>query len=1476
MRGIATDSSGHIDTISIIVNVTDLNDPGTVALSPLTPAVDRPFTATLTEPDVGSLDETWTWSWATTPAGAFTTISGANSATYAPVAGDEGRYLKAAVSYTDAFGSGQSAEQVSAKAVAPNPAPEFANPSVTLTVNENATSGTVGTVAASDPEGETITHTVGGADAAAFDDDFSFGSTSGTITVKSGATIDYESAPSYSITITATDASSVTADADVTINVTNINEPGTVVLSPAAPAVGKPIGATPSDPDGSVSDATWTWAWSTTRTGTFTTIGSANSATYTPVTGDVGRYLKASVSYTDVHGGGQSASETTLTTVAPNLPPAFDSASETFAVNEKATTGTVGTARAVDPESDTISYSVSGADATVFNEDFDVGYYGGINVKSDAIIDYETRTSYSVTITATDPSGGSDTISVTINVTNVDEPGVVGLSGATPQVSTSLIANLTDPDGGVTSPTWTWAWSATRTGTFTTISGANTAAYSPVTGDVGRYLKASVSYTDTLASGRTAAMTSANAVVASGEISPNQVAQGVPSIAGTPEPGLRLVADTSEITDGNGLGTFSYQWLRVNAGTPTDIPQTNRSTYVVHPDDLGKVLRVRVSFTDSDGYAESVTSADVAVASPPSYLVSNLAKRTTTSYGNYEVFQSFTTGAGYGGFEGVRLGVGALRSTAPNMLVPGTDVRVAIWSDVNGIPYKRELILTSPAEIDDDPGTLEFFSASDATLNPNTTYWVGVEKVGLIVLNLAQTSADAEDAGGQSDWSIADVAYLYSDPPFHNFSPADPPYSLQLGIVGEAVDTVTNHPAEGDIPIVGTLEEGLWVSALPSLTPSYNGINISIYPDTRADLPDFSDGNFLRDAANGATFQWIRVDGGIETNIGNPQASSVYSLQAADVGKALKVTFSFRDDAGFSESLTSNATQVVLSAPIYQLSNLNQIGEVTVTPSSGGELAQPFTTGAAPKVLTKVRLRMGADRDNRRDRTLVPVVSIFSDDNGVPGRSLLLLTNPTSVDEHVFTVNDFTTTGLRLAANTKYWVVVDWDRLNYSAVLTAIRSKSADDSSTDWVISDYMYYYKGGTGWIKEPTNLVAQLGIVVTDELPTPTVTGAIRVTGILEQGLTVVMHSPEQVSPDLYRLYGKGWIRIDGETETDVGTVNTYTIQPGDVGKQLKAWESYWDATNDPDKENLFVVYSEPTDVVRSASSYLGSNLGEVQDGGRIVSAVLFPVAQAFTTGTDPHALTGVRLQLKAESGVEPQISIYSDSSGSPGTSLQVLTNPTSIDASTKTTEGFTASGVTLSANTKYWVVVESPSGGEIVVGITRSPGQETGWSIGDSYYVKTSGAWGEYDFAGRQWALMLSFLGEQVFSAPQFETKPLTVSAVENTTDASQVVATITASQEDIDPLTYSVGGADATAFNEDFNFSTTDGAISYKSDGTIDYETRASYMITVSVTDGEDASGNFETVATVDDTVIVTINVTNVDEAGGVALSPAIRR
>ena len=96
----------------------------------------------------------------------------------------------------------------------------------------------------------------------------------------------------------------------------------------------------------------------------------------------------------------------------------------------------------------------------------------------------------------------------------------------------------------------------------------------------------------------------------------NSAATGAPTIGGTTQVGATLTASTSGISDADGLAnaTFTYQWLADVAV----ISDATGSTYTLAGADAGKAIKVKVSFTDDVGNAESLTSAaTAAVARPP-------------------------------------------------------------------------------------------------------------------------------------------------------------------------------------------------------------------------------------------------------------------------------------------------------------------------------------------------------------------------------------------------------------------------------------------------------------------------------------------------------------------------------------------------------------------------------------------------------------------------------------------------------------------------------------------------------------------------------------------------------------------------------------------------------------------------------------------------------------------------------------------
>ena len=87
----------------------------------------------------------------------------------------------------------------------------------------------------------------------------------------------------------------------------------------------------------------------------------------------------------------------------------------------------------------------------------------------------------------------------------------------------------------------------------------------------------------------------------------NSPATGAPTITGTAQVGETLTADTSGIADADGLGNvrYEYQWLADDA----DISGATNATYTLADADLGKAIKVQVSFTDDADNEETLTSA---------------------------------------------------------------------------------------------------------------------------------------------------------------------------------------------------------------------------------------------------------------------------------------------------------------------------------------------------------------------------------------------------------------------------------------------------------------------------------------------------------------------------------------------------------------------------------------------------------------------------------------------------------------------------------------------------------------------------------------------------------------------------------------------------------------------------------------------------------------------------------------------------
>ena len=330
---------------------------------------------------------------------------------------------------------------------------------VTVSVRENtsAVENLGGPVTATDGDNDTLTYSLEGTDK----DAFHIIPGTGQIQTKSGVTYDYEAKPSYSITVKADDSNGGTATKEVTVTVTDVYEPP---LKPGKPTVSR----TPKN----VVSVTWTAPDNTgrppithyqyqykkvtepDRSGA-TYITSRPIASVTIGTLDAGTSYDVQVRAINDEGPGQRSDTGTGST---NSPPDFSgaTAAREVAENTVGVTSIGAPVIASDANSDTLAYTLEGADAASFQI---VSTSGQIQTKSGMTYDHEAKPSYTVTVKADDGNGGTDTIEVTITVTDVNEaPAFDDMSPTIRSIDENTGTGVdigdtvaaTDPDAGAT------------------------------------------------------------------------------------------------------------------------------------------------------------------------------------------------------------------------------------------------------------------------------------------------------------------------------------------------------------------------------------------------------------------------------------------------------------------------------------------------------------------------------------------------------------------------------------------------------------------------------------------------------------------------------------------------------------------------------------------------------------------------------------------------------------------------------------------------------------------------------------------------------------------------------------------------------------------------------------------------------------------------------------------------------------------
>lgn len=355
----------------------------------------------------------------------------------------------------------------------------------------------------------------------------------------------------------------------------NDNTLGSIALT-GTPLSGETLNTSVTDADGISGDINYYWY----ADGQL--IAGANSASFTLTDEQVGFAISAQASYTDNGGTNESRVSNATAEVAAI---AYDAA---VAITGNALIGSTLTATVSDQngfDSETIAYA---------------WFADGVQIDGEVLPELvltEAHIGAVITVTATfvDDRGFSEsaTSAATSAVERVNSQGMVTING-TPTIGNTMVAVVSDEDGA--SGTITYQWFADDIA----ISGETASEYVVLAAQEDQVITVKVSYTDDNG------FTEENVSAPSLPVSADAVnIDGTLNIIGS-VPYLSNAVLTAELVEQNGFDEagVTYTW----SADGVEIANSNSKTFTP-TDYAGAIISVTASYTDNDGYPETVTGS---------------------------------------------------------------------------------------------------------------------------------------------------------------------------------------------------------------------------------------------------------------------------------------------------------------------------------------------------------------------------------------------------------------------------------------------------------------------------------------------------------------------------------------------------------------------------------------------------------------------------------------------------------------------------------------------------------------------------------------------------------------------------------------------------------------------------------------------------------------------------------------------------
>ena len=593
-----SDGSASTAPVAGVVNFSNVNDAGAIAIDDTTPDQGQTLIATVTDADGASGVIGYQWY------RNGVAISGATASFYTTTQTDVGKTLTVSASYTDDLSSAENPVSAATASVA--------------NVND---AGSIAISDATPDQGQTLIATVTDADGASGVINYLWFRNGvvipgQTTSVYTPVQVDVGKALFVAASYTDDFGAVETPVSSVTAVVANVNDAGSIAIGDTTPEQGQTLTASVTDADGATGAIDYQWY----RNGI--AISGATSNIYTTVQADVGMVLTVGASYTDDLARVESPVSSATAPVANGNVAGTVTIDDTTPVQNQ-----ILTAGVTDDDGipGTISYqwyrdgiAISGATGSTYTtSQADVGKVltvsatytdddsvaeNPISGATAAVTDVNDAPTFSLFNDALGSTDEDTEVEITLaTMLAVGDEDDIDIGGSVDGFIVKSIASGTLRIGANAAAATPW-----NPATNASIDATHNAYWTPAAnanGILNAFVAAAFDNSGVESTGSATGQVIVRAV--------NDAPGGLPAINGAAREHITLTADTTGISDVDGLGTFKYQWLRDSIA----VYGATGGSYKLDDIDVGARMSVSISYVDGDGTTETLTSAQTAVVS---------------------------------------------------------------------------------------------------------------------------------------------------------------------------------------------------------------------------------------------------------------------------------------------------------------------------------------------------------------------------------------------------------------------------------------------------------------------------------------------------------------------------------------------------------------------------------------------------------------------------------------------------------------------------------------------------------------------------------------------------------------------------------------------------------------------------------------------------------------------------------------------